>query len=149
MSFKENLDQDLKDSQKSRDAVRVSVIRMLKAAIKNREVDKRGELTDEEFLQAVNSQVKTRKEAIEEFKKAGRTELVEKEEQELKILTEYLPEPLTEGEISGLVEAAIKETDAAGPKDMGKVMKILMPQILGRADGKLVSQMVKDTLSSL
>ena len=149
MSLKEKLDQDFKKSLKEKDAIRVSVIRLLKTAIKNREVEKRGELSEEEILQAINSQAKTRKESIAEFKKAGRDDLVKKEEQELSILTEYLPEQLTPEELDKIVDDAIRETEAEGPKDMGNVMKALMPKVTGRADGKIVSQMVKDKLSSL
>lgn len=148
MSFKEKLDQDLKKALKDRDAVRTSVIRLLKTAIKNREVEKRGELSEEEILQAVNSQAKSRKESITEFKKAGRDDLVKKEEQELSILNEYLPEQLTPEELEKIIDTALREAEAEGPKDMGNVMKILMPKVTGRADGKTVSQMVKDKLSS-
>ena len=149
MSFKEKLDQDFKKALKDRDAVRTSVIRLLKTAIKNREVEKRGELSEEEILQAVNSQAKSRKESITEFKKAGRDDLVKKEEQELSILSEYLPEQLTPEELEKIIDTALRDVEAEGPKDMGKVMKILMPNITGRSDGKIVSQMVKDKLSSL
>jgi uncharacterized protein YqeY len=149
MSLKEKLDQDFKKALKGKDTVRVSVIRLLKTAIKNREVEKRDELSEEEILQAVNSQAKTRKESIGEFQKAGRDDLVKKEEQELSILTEYLPEQLTPKELEKIVDNAIGEAGAEGPKDMGNVMKALMPKVTGRADGKIVSQMVKDKLSSL
>lgn len=149
MSLKETLDQDLKKSLKGRDTVRTSVIRLLKANIKNREVEKRGELSEEEILQAVNSQAKSRKESITEFKKAGRDDLVKKEEQELSILNEYLPEQLTPEELEKVIDTAVCDAEAEGPKDMGKVMKILMSNVTGRADGKIVSQMVKDKLSSL
>ncbi len=149
MSLKEKLETDLKAAQKAKDSVRLSVIRMLKTTIKNREVEKREELDDQELLQAVNSQAKLRKESIEEYKKAGRDDLVAKEEEELKILKEYLPEELSEEELKEMVDAAVSEAGASGPKDMGSVMKLLMPKTTGRADGKLVSRMVKEALSSL
>jgi len=149
MSLKEQLDTDLKEAQKSRDQIRMNTIRMLKTVIKNREVEKKGELTDQELLQAVNSQVKARKEAIEEYKKAGRDELAEKEQSELKILEAYLPEQLSPEELDTLVDNAVAETGAAGPKDMGAVMKALMPHVTGRADGKTVSQKVKEKLAQL
>jgi uncharacterized protein YqeY len=149
MSLKEKLEADLKEAQKAKDAVRLSVIRMLKTAIKNREVEKREELTDQELLQAVNSQAKLRKESIGEFKKAGRDDLAAKEEAELEILKDYLPEELSEEEIKKMIDDAVSEAGASGPKDMGSVMKLLMPKTTGRADGKLVSQLVKEALSSL
>ncbi len=148
-SLKERLDADLKEAQKAKDTIRVSVIRMLKTTIKNREVEKIGELTEQELLQAVNSQIKTRQEAVEGFKKGGRDELAKKEEAEMAILKKYLPEQLSKEEIEALVEKAVVETEAAGPRDMGKVMKALMPDVTGKADGKLVSELVKEKLSSL
>ncbi len=148
-SLKEQLDADLKEAQKARDMVRVNVIRMLKTTIKNREVEKIGDLTDQELLQAVNAQVKTRLEAIEGFKKGGRDESVKKEEAELAILKAYLPAQLSKEELVALIEKAVTETEAAGPRDMGKVMKALMGDVTGKADGKLVSELVKEKLSSL
>ena len=148
-SLKDRLDADLKEAQKARDSIRVNVIRMLKTTIKNREVEKIGELTDQELLQAVNSQIKTRMEAIEGFKKGGRDEQVKKEEAELEILKAYLPAQLSKEEIVALIEKAVTESGAAGPRDMGKVMKALMGDVTGKADGKLVSELVKEKLSSL
>jgi hypothetical protein len=148
-SLKEQLDADLKEAQKARDTIRVNVIRMLKTTIKNREVEKIGELTDQELLQAVNSQIKTRLEAIDGFRKGGRDEMVKKEEAELAILKAYLPEQLSREEIMDLIEKAVTETGAAGPRDMGKVMKALINDVTGKADGKLVSELVKEKLSSL
>jgi len=148
-SLKEQLDADLKEAQKARDSIRVNVIRMLKTTIKNREVEKIGELNEQELLQAINSQVKTRLEAIEGFKKGGRDESVKKEEAEMAILKSYLPAQLSKEEIEALIDKAVAETAAAGPKDMGKVMKALMADVTGKADGKLVSDLVKEKLSSL
>jgi uncharacterized protein YqeY len=148
-SLKERLDDDLKEAQKKKDPIRVSVIRMLKTNIKNREVEKIGELTEQELLQAVNSQIKTRLEAIEGFKKGNRGDLVAKEEAELEILKGYLPAQLSRDELVALIDKAVAESEAAGPKDMGKVMKLLMADVTGKADGKLVSELVKEKLSSL
>jgi uncharacterized protein YqeY len=148
-SLKEQLDADLKEAQKARDSIRVNVIRMLKTTIKNREVEKIGELNEQELLQAINSQIKTRLEAIEGFKKGGRDESVKKEEAEMAILKKYLPAQLSREELIALIEKAVSETGAAGPKDMGKVMKALMADVTGKADGKLVSELVKEKLSSL
>jgi uncharacterized protein YqeY len=148
-SIKEQLDADLKEAQKAKDTIRVNVIRMLKTTIKNREVEKIGDLNEQELLQAVNSQIKTRMEAIEGFKKGGRDEMVRKEEAEMAILKAYLPEQLSREELAALIDKAVVETEAAGPRDMGKVMKALMPDVTGKADGKLVSELVKEKLSSL
>jgi hypothetical protein len=148
-SLKERLDAELKEAQKAKDTIRVNVIRMLKASIKNREVEKIGELTEQELLQAVNSQIKTRLEAVDGFRKGGREELAKKEEAEMAILKKYLPEQLSQEEIKALIEKAVIETGAAGPRDMGKIMKALMPDVTGKADGKLVSELVKEKLSSL
>lgn len=148
-SLKERLDAELKEAQKAKDTIRVNVIRMLKSSIKNREVEKIGELTEQELLQAVNSQIKTRLEAIDGFRKGGREELAKKEEAEMAILKKYLPEQLSQEEIKALIEKAVIETGAAGPRDMGKIMKALMPDVTGKADGKLVSELVKEKLSSL
>ena len=149
MALKERLDNDLKEAQRARDVTKLSVIRMLKAAIKNREIEKRDELKEEELIQVVNSQAKSRREAISEYKKAERLDLAKKEEDELLILQEYLPEQLTPEALEELIDSALNKSDATGPKDMGKVMKCLMPEITGRADGKTVSQIVKEKLSSL
>ncbi len=148
-SLKEQLDADLKVAQKAKDSIRVNVIRMLKTVIKNREVEKIGELTDQELLQAVNSQIKARVEAAEGFRKGGREEMAKKEEAEMAILKAYLPAQLSRDELVALIEKAVAETGAAGPRDMGNVMKALMPDVTGKADGKLVSELVKEKLSSL
>jgi uncharacterized protein YqeY len=148
-TFKEKLDAELKEAQKSKDTIRVNVIRMLKASIKNREVEKIGELSEQELMQTINSQIKVRMEAIEGFKKGGREEQVKKEEAELALLKAYLPQQLTREELVSLIDKAVSESGAAGPRDMGKVMKLLMSDVTGKADGKLVSDLVKEKLSAL
>jgi uncharacterized protein YqeY len=138
---------DLKAALKGGERLKTSVLRLLCALIKNREIDKRGELDDAEIIQAIIASCKTRKEAIEQYLKGGRDELAAKEEAELKLLESYLPPPLSPEELRRKVEDALVTAQAGSLKDMGKVMALLMPEISGRADGKVASQMVKDALS--
>jgi len=147
VDLKERLTEDLKTALRSGDKLKLSVIRLLTALIKNREVEKRGPLTDAEVVQAISSSCKQRQEAIEQYGQGGRQDLVDKETAELRILQSYLPQPLTSEELEGLVQAAIQEAQAASPKEMGKVMAVLMPKVTGRADGKAVSALVRDMLS--
>lgn len=146
MSLKEVLSSELKDSLRSGDKLKVSVIRLVMAALKNREIEKRGTLTEEEIIELLVSLSKQRKESIESYKKGGRQDLVDKETAELKIIESYLPQQLTPEEIKEKIKEAIAETGASGAKDIGRVMKILMPRVKGRADGKLVNEMVREFL---
>lgn len=146
MSLKAKIEQDLLQALKAKDAVKVSTLRMLKAAIKNKEIDLRKELDDAQTTAILSTAVKQRKESIEQFKKGGREDLVKKEEVELALVEGYLPKSLSESEILSVVEAAIKETGAQGAKDMGKVMKAVMAKTAGRADGKVVSTLVQKKL---
>ncbi len=148
MDLKARLAEDFKASLRSGDKLRVSVIRLLMALIKNREVEKRGPLTDAEVIQAVSSSCKQRQEAIDQYRQGGRQDLVDKETAELQILQSYLPQPLTSEELMILAQQAIQETQAASAKDMGKVMALLMPKVTGRADGKVVSGLVREMLST-
>jgi uncharacterized protein YqeY len=125
----------------------VSVLRLLAALIKNREVEKRGPLTDPEVLQAITASCKQRQEAIEQYRLGGRQDLAEKEAAELTILELYLPAPLTSEELQAMVLEAIREVHATSPKEMGKVMGVLMPRVTGRADGRLVNTLVRQALS--
>ena len=145
--LKARLAGDLREALKSRDRLRTSVLRLLGALIKNREIEKRGELDDQEIIQAVIASCKLRKEAIEQYVKGGRDDLAAKEAAELKLLESYLPPPLSQEELRQKVEEAILAASAASLKDMGRVMALLMPKISGRADGKIASQMVRDALS--
>jgi len=145
--LKARLADDLKTALKSGDRLRTSVLRLLQALIKNREIDKRGELDDAEIIQAVIASCKTRKEAIEQYRKAGREELAAKEEAELMLLEAYLPPPLSPEELQHKIQEALVAAQASSLKDMGKVMALLMPQIAGRADGKVASQLVREALS--
>lgn len=147
--LKARLDADMKTAMKDREAgkLRLSVIRMVKSAIKNLEIDHKKELTDEEVLGVLMKEVKQRKDSVEEFKKGNRPDLVEATEAEIVILQEYLPEPMTEAEIEELVKEVIQETGAQSKKDMGKVMGLLTARTKGRADGKVLNQIVQTFLS--
>jgi len=146
MSLKERLMNDLKDAMKEKKQLRKSVITMVRAAIKQVEVDNRVELDDESIIDIMSKQVKQKRDAIEEFARGGREDLVNETKEEIKILMEYLPQQLTEEEISQIVSRIIDEVGANSAKDMGKVMSALMPKVKGRADGKLVNQIVKQYL---
>ena len=150
MSIKDQLTQDMKAAMKAHDQARLSVIRMARGAIRQAEIDggKRDEgLSDEESIAILSHEVKQRRESIEEFRKGGREDLVQQTQAEIEVLMKYLPAQLSEDEVKKLVAEAIAETGAASPKDMGKVMKALMPKTKGRADGKLVSSLVKAALA--
>ena len=154
MTLKEEVQQDTKDAVKKKEELKVSVLRLLSAAILNKEKEKRyksGEgkevqLTDEEITDVIVAEAKKRKEAIVDYEKGGRKELAEKEKKELGILKNYLPEQLSEEEIKKIVKAAIEKVGAKELKDMGKVMQELAPQTKGKADGSLVSKIVKELL---
>lgn len=147
MELKAQLTEDLKSALRSGDKLRTSVIRLLTALIKNREVDKRGPLTDAEVIQAVSASCKQRQEAIEQYRQGGRQDLVDKETAELAILQSYLPTALSPDELQTLVQEAIRDSQAASPREMGKVMALLMPKVTGRADGKVVSALVREMLT--
>jgi uncharacterized protein YqeY len=152
MNLAEQLQRDLVRSMKNKDTVRTSVLRMTKAAIKNREIEKRGELTEAEILQVLNTLVKQRKEAVEQFETGGREDLAERERLEIAIIESYLPERLTGEEMEQVVSSIIQEVGASGPKDMGVVMKEAMVrlQATGKTvDGKAVNAMVRSKLNAL
>ncbi|EGO63313.1 GatB/YqeY domain-containing protein [Acetonema longum] len=148
MSIKEQLIEDMKQAMKDKEAgkLRLSVIRMTRASIKNVEIDRKKELSDEEVIEVLAKEVKMRRDAMEEFRKGNRPDLVENLEQEVQVLMQYLPQQMTESEVRQAVTAAIQETQAKGAKEMGKVMAVLMSKIKGRADGKLVNSIVKELL---
>jgi uncharacterized protein YqeY len=149
MSLQQRLDEDLKVSIKKSDRLKTSVLRMVKAAIKNKQIDKQSELTDDEIISVISSLSKQRRESIELFSKGGREDLAEKEKQELSILQSYLPNQLTPEELDLLITEVIKESSAEGIKDMGKVMRLVMPKVKGAADGKVVNQRVKELLEKI
>lgn len=148
MSLKEKLANDMKEAMKAREAgkARLSVIRLVRGAIRQIEIDQKVELDDEGVLAVISKEVKQRRDSIEEFKKGGREDLVAQNEADIAILMEYLPAQLSKAEVKALVEEAVAAVGATGPKDMGKVMKELMPKVKGKADGKLVNQLVKEAI---
>ncbi len=166
MALKEKIQDDLISALKEKKEIEVITLRMLNAAILNREKEKRAKLAkkeeeitekelieksqliDEEVVEAISSEVKKRKEAILEFEKGEREDLVEKEKKEIEVLKKYLPEQLPEEEIKKLAQEAINKVGATEMKDIGKVMAELMPQVRGKAEGSLVSKIVKDLLTS-
>ncbi|MBI4745700.1 MAG: GatB/YqeY domain-containing protein [Deltaproteobacteria bacterium] len=147
MSLKDKLAEEMKGAMKSQDKIRLSTLRMLLSAVKYKEIDLGKALTDEEVIETVTSSVKQRRDSIEQFSTAGRTDLVEKEEAELKVLQGFLPEQLSVEEVKAEIDRTVTETGASGMKDLGKVMKLLMPKVAGRADGKMVSDAVRERLS--
>ncbi|QIA27942.1 GatB/YqeY domain-containing protein [Thermaerobacter sp. PB12/4term] len=151
MSLKERLEQDMKEAMKAREAgkTRLSVIRMARAAIKNEEIERGHPLSDDEVLQVLAREKRQRQEALEEYRRAGRQDLVEQMEEEIQVLASYLPEPLTEAELTLLAEEVIAQVGARGPQDMGKVMGQLMPRIRGRAEGSDASRIVRELLGRM
>lgn len=146
MELKTKLNDSLKDAMKSGDEVRKRTIRLVLAAVKQVEVDRRIELDDAAILAILQKEVKTRRESLEEASQAGRASMVAELEAELAVVAMFMPQAMDEGELRGLVAAAIAETGAVGPADMGKVMKALMPKVSGRAPGDMVSRVVKELL---
>lgn len=138
----------MKEAMKSGDKNRLSTIRLLLSEIRNAQIAKKGELDDQELLQIVAREAKRRKEAIEEFSRAGRQDLVDRESAELEILMTYLPEQLSDDELRSVIEEAIEKVGASSSKDLGKVMGRIMPELKGRADGKLVGEMTREMLES-
>ena len=148
MTLPEKIQSEMQDAMRSKDALRLGVLRMMKAAVKNKEIEKMKALEEAEVIAVLNTLVKQRKDSIEQFRKGGREELASKEESEIKVIEEYLPAAATEDEIRLAVEEAIAETGAASVKDMGRVMKAAMTRLAGKtADGSRISQLVKEMLS--
>ena len=146
MSLKGQIDADYKAAMKARDDLKVSVLRLLRSAIHNAEIDKQRALTDDEILGVIQSEVRKRRESIEAFQQGGRQDLVEREQAELAILESYLPKALTREELEALVRETVREVGALSVRDMGKVMSALMPKVKGRADGRKVSNLVRQIL---
>jgi uncharacterized protein YqeY len=146
MGLQEQLVEEMKAAMKGGDTLRLSVIRLLRAAVKNREIERRRPLTDAEVRELAASQVKQRKEAIALFAKGGREDLAARERAEIQILEGYLPPSLSQEALQELIRTVIAETGASGPKDFGKVMKALMPQVAGRAEGQVVGDLVRALL---
>jgi uncharacterized protein YqeY len=149
MTLGERIVADLTASMKAQNSARTSTLRMVKAAMMNRQIEKGGQLDDEEVSRVLRSLVKQRRDSIEQYEKAGRQELVDKEAAEIKVIEEYLPQAATREEIEAVVARAIAETDASSMKDMGKVMKASQAALAGKnADGRLVSEIVKAKLGN-
>ena len=147
MTFLDRINEDLKAAMKSKDSERLSTLRMVKAALKNREIDKMGAVTDEEAIKTLQSLVKQRRDSIEQYQRAGRIDLAEKEAAEIRTIEEYLPAALDEAAIARVVEETIAETGASSMKEMGAVMKAVMAKLAGQTvDGKAVNQIVKSKL---
>ncbi len=150
MTQKEQLQQDLKASMLARDAEKTSTLRMLLSAVGYYEIQKGGAgyvASDEDVLAVIQREAKQHKDSIEQFTTAGRMDLVDKEKRELAFLETYLPEQMTEAEVKILVDEAVSQTGATSPQDIGKVMGALMPKVKGKADGTLVSRLVKESLT--
>ena len=145
MELKQQLEQEMKDAMKAKDSFKLNVIRFLLAQIKNKEIDLRKPLNNDEIYKIIQTLVKQRKESIVFSEKAGRADLIEKEKAELSLLESYLPKALSDEEIIAIIKDVIKELNAT-QKDFGKVMKTLMPKIAGRADGAKVNELVKKLL---
>ena len=146
MALREKIEADTREAMKSGAKDKVSTLRMLSAALKNKQIDKRRPPTEEEVVETVRSLIKQRRDSVEQFAKGGRQDLVDKETSEIKVLEAYLPAQLSREELETMVRDAVVQTGAQGAKDMGKVMKALIPMVGGRADGKLVSELVKQVL---
>ena len=146
MGLKERIGEDIKSAMKTKDELKLSALRMLKAAIGNAEIAKKRDFVDEDIVSILQTAVKQRKDSAEQFRAGNRPELAEKETAEIKILEAYLPAQLGEQELKELIAKAVSETGAGGAKDIGKVMGRLMPLVKGKADGGLVNRLVREIL---
>lgn len=144
MTLKERLTEDLKLSMKNKEQVKKSVVTLIRAAIKQKEVDEKVELDDTGVIDIISKQLKQRNDALEDFKKASREDLISQTEEEIQVLLSYLPKQLSDEELRVLIKDAVEKTGATSPKDMGKVMGILMPQVKGKADGKRINNLVSE-----
>ncbi len=147
MSLKEQISEDMKAAMRAKDSGRLATIRLINAAIKQKEVDERIELNDDQVLSVIEKMIKQRKDSITQFEAGGRQDLADIEKAELVVLNAYMPAQMTEAEVQAEVAAAVAATGAAGPQDMGKVMGVLKPRLAGRADMTAVSAMVKAALA--
>ena len=146
MSLMEKLTADMKEAMKQGEKERLSVIRLVRGSVRQAELDGKKTLSDDEIIGVITKEVKMRRDSIEEFERGGRSDLVEKTQAEIAILMPYLPAQLSPDEVRQIVETAVAEVGATTAKDMGKVMGVLMPRVKGRADGKLVNEIVRSLL---
>ncbi len=147
MTLEEQINEDLKSSMKAKDESRLSCLRFLKAALKNRQVEKMGKLEDDEVRSVISSLIRRGTDSVKEFRQGGREDLAAKEEKEIAILSGYMPKQLSTGEIEAVISGTISELSAQGPKDLGRVMKAAMVKMAGRAQGKEVNDIAKRLLS--
>lgn len=147
MSLKDQITEDMKAAMRARDSVKLGTIRLLQAALKQKEVDERIELTDTHVLAIIEKMIKQRKDSIAQFEAGGRQDLADAEKGEVAVLSAYMPAAMSESEIQSEVFAAVAAAGAAGPQDMGKVMAVLKPKLAGRADMTIVSGLVKAALA--
>lgn len=147
MNLSDRLNEDMKQAMKDKDKLRLSVVRMVRSAVKNREIELGATLSDEEVLAVIQKELKQRRDSLQAFESAGRTDLIKEVQAEIHVLNDYLPAQLSEDELRQLAQQVIAEIGAAGKSDMGKVMGKLMPLIRGRADGKSAQQVVQSLLS--
>jgi uncharacterized protein YqeY len=147
MTLKETLSEDMKSAMRAKDSEKLATIRLINAAIKQREVDERIELGDDQVLAVIEKMIKQRKDSITQFEAGGRQDLADKEKSEITVLAAYMPAQMSEAEVQAEVAAAVSQAGASGPQDMGKVMAVLKPKLAGRADMTAVSALVKAALT--
>ena len=147
MNLAERLNEDMKQAMKAGEKFRLTTIRMVRASIKNQEIELHRPLNEDEIVQVVSRDLKQRRDSLQDFERAGRDDLVSQMQGEIEIISQYLPEQLNEEEIKAIVMQTIQETGASSKADIGKLMGALMPKVKGRADGKLVNQLVQQVLS--
>ena len=148
MSLEEKLFEEMKQAMKTNDKIRLSTIRMIRSSSKNKEIELRRKLEDEDIFKVIQGMVRKGEESIEQFQAGGRNDLVEKEKMEIEILKSFLPQPISQEEIIKIIDETIQETQSSSLKDLGKVMKAVMPRLGGKADGKVINQLVKERLST-
>lgn len=146
MSLVQQIEQDMKSAMRQKDKQVLSTLRLLRATIKKEEIDKRTTFNDEQILDVIVRAIKQRKDSVAEYSKAGREDLAEKEQNEIEILTRYLPKQLSESELRALIQETIEAVGAKTKKDLGKVMGAILPKVKGKADGKTVNQLVREYL---
>jgi uncharacterized protein YqeY len=147
MGLKDQIPEDLKNALRNKNTLELSVLRMLQSALKNKEIDNKKEtLTDEDVIGVVGAEIKKRRDAAQEFEKVNRSDAADQEKAEIEILMKYMPQQMNEDEIRAVVKSAIEETNAESMKDIGNVMKVLMPKVKGKADGSVVNKIVREML---
>lgn len=149
MGLKEQIPEDLKNALRNKNTLELSVLRMLQAALKNKEIDYKGEtITDEVVITVVGAEIKKRRDAVQEYEKVNRPDAADQEKAEIEVLMKYMPQQMSEDEIRDVVKSTIEETDSQSMKDIGKVMKALMPKVKGKADGSAVNKIVRELLDN-